>query len=85
MERREKSVERVLMVEKLKGVMVGKRGGDGGPFTPLHAWRLELPSQKNGGNNNAKKVLNFPTTSTISARKLCAIIYESFNRLHFTE
>ncbi|KAF1863372.1 hypothetical protein Lal_00031258 [Lupinus albus] len=40
------------MVEKLKGVMVGKRGGDGGPFTPLHAWRLELPSQKNGDSTS---------------------------------
>lgn len=73
MERTEKCVEREeigagLMVEKLKqGVFVGKKGS---PCTPSLSWRLELPSQQNARSNN------FPTSSTISARKLCANLWE---------
>ncbi|XP_019461190.1 PREDICTED: uncharacterized protein At5g41620-like isoform X1 [Lupinus angustifolius] len=78
MERREKVLERGarrIMVEKLKeGIMVGKRGS--GPCTPSPTWRLELPSQQNGGSNNVQEFLNFPTSSTISARKLCANLWE---------
>ncbi|KAK7274263.1 hypothetical protein RIF29_15346 [Crotalaria pallida] len=82
MERREKSVERGegggLIVEKLKeGVVVGKRGGGGGPSTPSPTWRLELPSQQNCSSNSyVQEFLNFPTSSTISARKLCANLWE---------
>lgn len=69
------------MVEKWKeGVLVGKRGG---PCTPPPTWRLELPSQQNGSDNNnnhnnknpVQEFLNFPT-STVSARKLCASLWE---------
>ncbi|XP_020213618.1 uncharacterized protein At5g41620 [Cajanus cajan] len=66
MERREKG----LMVEKLKG----KRGG---PSTPPPTWRLEFPSQLN--ENNRKQVqefLNFPTSTTLSARSLCAKLWQ---------
>ncbi|KAJ1413806.1 hypothetical protein SESBI_19300 [Sesbania bispinosa] len=80
MERREKVAERDekregLMVEKLKrGVAVGKRGG---PSTPPPTWRLEFPSQQNGNNKNPvlQEFLYFPT-STLSARKLCAKLWE---------
>ncbi|RDX71952.1 hypothetical protein CR513_48630, partial [Mucuna pruriens] len=77
MERREKGWEREdkrggLMVEKLReGVLVGKKGG---PSTPPPTWRLELPSQQNG-SDKVQEFLNFPT-STLSARKLCANLWE---------
>ncbi|BAT87885.1 hypothetical protein LR48_Vigan10g160800 [Vigna angularis] len=83
MERREKGEKReVLMAEKLKGgVFVGKRGG---PSTPPPTWRLEFPSQRNdnNGNNRSKnknqveEFLNFPTPTTLSARKLCAKLWQ---------
>lgn len=83
MERREKGEKReVLMAEKLKGgVFVGKRGG---PSTPPPTWRLEFPSQQNdnNGNNRSKnknqveEFLNFPTPTTLSARKLCAKLWQ---------
>ncbi|XP_027908552.1 uncharacterized protein At5g41620-like [Vigna unguiculata] len=61
-----------LMVEKLReGVLVGKKGG---PSTPPPTWRLELPSQYNG-SDNVQEFLNFPTSS-LSARKLCANLWE---------
>lgn len=60
------------MVEKWK------RGG--GPCTPPPTWRFELPSHQNGSsdnnNNNNNEFLNFPTSTKISARKLCAILWE---------
>jgi len=62
-----------LMVEKLReGVLVGKKGG---PSTPPPTWRLELPSQYNG-SDNVQEFLNFPTSSSLSARKLCANLWE---------
>jgi len=84
MERREKGEKReVLMAEKLKGgVVVGKRRG---PSTPPPTWRLEFPSQRNdnNGNNRSSKnknrveeFLNFPSTTTLSARKLCAKLWQ---------
>ncbi|CAJ1961224.1 unnamed protein product [Sphenostylis stenocarpa] len=83
MERREKGEEREgLMVEKLKGgIVVGKRGG---PSTPPPIWRLEFPSQQNKNNGNYKsknrnqvqEFLNFPTSTTLSARKLCAKLWQ---------
>ena len=78
MERREKGVEGEdkrggLMVEKLReGVLVRKKGG---PSTPPPTWRLELPSQYNG-SDELQEFLNFPTSSTLSARKLCANLWE---------
>ena len=84
MERAEKVVEREdkrqgLMVEKLKqGVLVGKKGG---PCTPPPTWRLEFSSQYhqddsiNNKQNPVREFLNFPT-STVSARKLCANLWE---------
>ncbi|KAH1204702.1 Uncharacterized protein GmHk_16G045589 [Glycine max] len=74
MDRREKSLEGGdkrgcgLMVEKLReGVSVGKKGG---PSTPPPTWRLE----QNGGDK-VQEFLNF-STSTLSARKLCANLWE---------
>ncbi|KAL9320447.1 hypothetical protein ACSQ67_012286 [Phaseolus vulgaris] len=70
------------MAEKLKGgVVVGKRGG---PSTPPPTWRLEFPSQQNdtNGNNRSKnknqveEFLNIPTSTTLSARKLCAKLWQ---------
>ncbi|XP_039005439.1 uncharacterized protein LOC120132820 [Hibiscus syriacus] len=66
MDRKEKSEgeDRVLMVKKLKGgILVGKRAG---PSTPSPTWRLDLSSQ------NA----TMPTGHSISARKLCANLWE---------
>lgn len=61
------------MVEKLReGVLVRKKGG---PSTPPPTWRLELPSQYNG-SDKVQEFLNFPTCSTLSARKLCANLWE---------
>ncbi|RZC22476.1 hypothetical protein D0Y65_008223 [Glycine soja] len=67
------------MVEKLKGgVVVGKRGG---PSTPPPTWRLEFPSQQNENNKNknrnqVQEFLNFPTSTTLSTRTLCAKLWQ---------
>ena len=70
MERREK-------VSNLKGgVVVGKSGG---PSTPPPTWRLEFPSHIAGATNKnqVQEFLNFPTsTTTLSARKLCAKLWQ---------
>ncbi|KAL2345871.1 hypothetical protein Fmac_007156 [Flemingia macrophylla] len=71
MERRGKG----LMMEKLKGGVVGAKIG--GPSTPPPTWRLEFPSQQN--ENNKKQVqefLNFPASRTLSARSLCAKLWQ---------
>ncbi|XP_073222344.1 uncharacterized protein At5g41620-like [Cicer arietinum] len=62
------------MVEKWKqDVLVGINGI--ASSTPPPTWRLHLPSQQN--NNLLHQFLNFPTTtSTISARKLCAKLWQ---------
>lgn len=85
MERREKGVEGEdksvgLMVEKLReGVLVGKKGG---PSTPPPTWRLELPSQPSGNvSDKVQEFLNFPT-STLSARNLCANLWELLPHQH---
>lgn len=53
------------MVEKWKkGVLVGKKGGT--CTTPSPTWRFEPPSQQN----------NVVSTSTVSARKLCANLWQ---------
>ncbi|KAL5062360.1 hypothetical protein RYX36_024097 [Vicia faba] len=53
------------MVEKRKkGVLVGKKGGT--CTTPSPTWRFQTPSQQN----------NIVSSSTISARKLCANLWQ---------
>ncbi|PON81821.1 intracellular protein transporter USO1-like protein [Trema orientale] len=85
MERKEKGGEREegksqgLMVKKLRrGVVVGKRGGGGGPCTPPPRWRLEFSTdlKHNNNNNNYKAFTEFLTTPTVSARKLCASLWD---------
>ena len=74
-----KGVETVTE-EKRQGLMffVGKRGG---PSTPPPIWRLEFPSQAQHNNGHPKiplqEFLNFPTSSSLSARKLCAKLWET--------
>ncbi|OMP08548.1 hypothetical protein COLO4_06355 [Corchorus olitorius] len=59
------------MVKKLKrGILVGKRAG---PSTPSPTWRLESSSQN---ATTAKDLLQIPTGPSISARKLCANLWE---------
>ncbi|KAI3411216.1 uncharacterized protein J3R85_018267 [Psidium guajava] len=79
MESRGKSVEREgkeqgLAVKKWKqGAALGKRGG---PSTPPPTWRLELsPSQPQ--NHSVQEFLTDPPhSSALSARKLCACLWE---------
>ncbi|OMO64366.1 hypothetical protein CCACVL1_21817 [Corchorus capsularis] len=77
MEGKEKSAEREgekqeFMVKKLKrGILVGKRAG---PSTPSPTWRLESSSSQNA--TTAKDLLEIPTGPSISARKLCANLWE---------
>jgi len=57
--------KRIVMVEKWKkGVLVGKRGGI--CSTPSTTWRFDPPSQQN----------SVVSSSTISARKLCANLWQ---------
>ncbi|KAJ0111230.1 hypothetical protein Patl1_00540 [Pistacia atlantica] len=78
MERKEKEVERgekkqELMVKKLKrGILVGKRAG---PSTPSPTWRLEFTSP-NVKNSIAQEFVTNHPTSAVSARKLCASLWE---------
>ncbi|KAK6285741.1 hypothetical protein POUND7_011920 [Theobroma cacao] len=75
MERKEKGVEREgekkeFMVKKLeRGILVGKRAG---PSTPSPTWRLEFSSQ----NATTQEFLQLPRGPSISARKLCANLWE---------
>ncbi|KAK7349465.1 hypothetical protein VNO77_06852 [Canavalia gladiata] len=65
-----------LMVEKLKhGVLVGKKGG---LCTPPPTWRLELPSH----HNALQEFLTFNNSTTVSARKLCANLWELLPHQH---
>ncbi|XP_028777399.1 uncharacterized protein At5g41620-like [Neltuma alba] len=69
--------EEGFMADKLKrGVLVGLRGG---PSTPPPTWRLELSSSSHlhsgGKNDHVREFVDFPP-STISARKLCANLWE---------
>ncbi|KAK7292752.1 hypothetical protein RJT34_15605 [Clitoria ternatea] len=69
-----------LMVEKLKeGVFVGKKGG---PCTPPPTWRLELPSQQIGSDNLQQQFLNFSNSTSLSARNLCANLWEILPHQH---
>ena len=80
MERREKCMEKReegLMVEKLK--LVEKRGGRGrsSSSTPPPTWRLvDFPSSQQ------QEFLNFPTSKTLSARHLCAKLWEFHSHHH---
>lgn len=88
MERKEKGLERQgkgkkqqEMEERKKFkhwiVLVGKRGG---PSTPSPTWRLEFSSLD--GNNSSNPVHEFlNTTTTVSARKLCANFWEILPQL----
>lgn len=81
MEREGKKQE--FMVKKLKRcVLVGKKAG---PSTPSPTWRLELtpPDGNNDGNDSiVQEFLSIPT-SAVSARKLCANLWEIQPHLPF--
>ncbi|KAL5796079.1 hypothetical protein ACOSQ2_000899 [Xanthoceras sorbifolium] len=80
MERKEKGIEREakkqeFMVKKFKrGILVGKTAG---PSTPAPTWRLQFTSPNDHKNNNSivQEFLSTPAT-TVSARKLCANLWE---------
>ena len=49
--------------------------------TPPPTWRLEFPSQQNENNKNknrnqVQEFLNFPTSTTLSTRTLCAKLWQ---------
>ncbi|KAF2315241.1 hypothetical protein GH714_038560 [Hevea brasiliensis] len=83
MERKEKGVERGGKGKKQRElddskkfkrgiIQLGKRGG---PSTPSSTWRLEFSSLNGSNSNNpVQEFLN--TTTTVSARKLCANLWE---------
>ncbi|KDP28536.1 hypothetical protein JCGZ_14307 [Jatropha curcas] len=84
MERKEKGVvereKKGKKKQKLEGgkklkrglILVGKRAG---PSTPSSTWRLQFSAlDGNNGNNPIQEFLN--TTTTASARKLCANLWE---------
>ncbi|CAK7348781.1 unnamed protein product [Dovyalis caffra] len=94
MERKEKDVEREVKGKKkageilkskkeLKGGMVLQVGKRGGPSTPSPTWRLEFSSPNDNNNNNpVQEFLN--TTTTVSARKLCANFWEIQPQVHLS-
>lgn len=76
MERREecaKKMEEGLMVKKTKLVASKKRGVVGRSSTPSPTWRLQFPSSQ---HNVQQEFLNSPTSKTLSARNLCAKLWE---------
>ncbi|KAJ4826715.1 hypothetical protein Tsubulata_050168 [Turnera subulata] len=81
MERQQGKGNEVKGMEKLKRgggmVLVGKRGG---PSTPSPTWRLEFSSSPQDNSNPIREFLN--TTTTVSARKLCANLWEIQPQLH---
>lgn len=72
---REEKKKQGLMVKKLKQgmLLVGKRGG---PCTPPPTWRLEL-------DNNHTFPNNANISTSISARKLCANLWEIQPHHHY--
>ncbi|KAK9910259.1 hypothetical protein M0R45_034227 [Rubus argutus] len=80
MERKERDAEserkkQGLMVKKLKrGVLVGKRRGL--CTTPPPIWRLELYSEHHCNKPNSEFLNLRTTTTSISARNLCASLWE---------
>ncbi|XP_010053773.1 uncharacterized protein At5g41620 [Eucalyptus grandis] len=79
MESRGKSVEREgkeqgLVLKKWKqGVALGKRGG---PSTPPPTWRLELSPSQPQTHSIQEFLTPLPHPSALSARKLCACLWE---------
>ncbi|CAL5194978.1 unnamed protein product [Lathyrus oleraceus] len=76
MERRDECVKKMeegLMVKKTKLVAGKKRGVVGRSSTPSPPWRLQFPSSQ---HNVQQEFLNSPTSKTLSARNLCAKLWE---------
>lgn len=71
----EKKQELKMKVKKLKkgGILVGKRAG---PSTPSPIWRLEFSSLNKPVVREFLSPNNIPTAPTVSARKLCATLWE---------
>ncbi|KAJ6675272.1 INTRACELLULAR PROTEIN TRANSPORT PROTEIN USO1-RELATED [Salix viminalis] len=95
MERKEKGVERegrgkkkvelLKSKKKLKGGMVLLVGKRGGPSTPSPTWRLVLsPSPNDNDNGNPIQEFLDTTTTTVSARKLCAKFWETHPQVHLS-
>ncbi|KAG5231423.1 Plasma membrane protein [Salix suchowensis] len=95
MERKEKGVERegkgkkkvelLKSKQKLKGGMVLLVGKRGGPSTPSPTWRLVLsPSPNDNDNGNPIQEFLDTTTTTVSARKLCAKLWETHPQVHLS-
>lgn len=74
----EKNREKDLSKQRHLLCLVGKRGGvEAGPSTPSPTWRLEMFASDGGSSNSAKQFLASPlNNSAVSARKLCAILWE---------
>ncbi|KAL5061246.1 hypothetical protein RYX36_032850 [Vicia faba] len=68
-----KKMEERLMLEKMKIVAGKKRGVIGRSSTPSPTWRLQFPSSQ---HNVQQEFLNSPTSKTLSARNLCAKLWE---------
>jgi hypothetical protein len=92
MERKEKGVERegkkveiLKSKQKLKQGMVLQLGKRGGPSTPSPTWRLEFSPSPND-NNNGNHIQEFlnTTTTTVSARMLCANFWEIQPQVHLS-
>ncbi|KAF7826123.1 hypothetical protein G2W53_017287 [Senna tora] len=73
---REEEGRRFIGQKLKRRVLVGLRGG---PSTPPPTWRLHLSSPSpspNAKNDAVPQFLHFPASSTVSARKLCANLWE---------
>ncbi|XP_052118695.1 uncharacterized protein At5g41620-like isoform X2 [Arachis duranensis] len=70
----EREMERGREEKREEGIMVfvDKRGGSS---TPPPLWRLHLPSHHS--RINIREFLNCPTSSSLSARELCAQLWET--------
>lgn len=77
----QKKQELKMKVKKLKkgGIQVGKRSG---PSTPSPIWRLEFTSLNRPIVQEFLDPNNIPTTTTVSARKLCATLWEIHPQPH---
>ena len=71
-----KKVELLKSKKKLKGGMVLLGGKRAGPSTPSPAWRLVFSPSPNDKDNPIQEFLD-TTTTTVSARKLCAKFWET--------
>lgn len=77
----QKKQELKMKVKKLKkgGILVGKRSG---PSTPSPIWRLEFTSLNRPIVQEFLDPNNIPTTTTVSARKLCATLWDIHPQPH---